>query len=219
MRKIEEIVDRGTKQFFKILKFNILTATGFAFGIVLVLYKVISLRYMILILGFYNLISIINQIIKLRVSKKKKRSSKKRKFWGNLIVDVIFLDCLGRGFCCLLYFLVDVIPGLNYSMCFGPIFVCLVWIISMTIHKMCKRKTFSMKKTFTLMLRIFFAFQICNIFLKLDGFLIGSWSKSFWPFWIIFSMMVGLSFTIILIFLAKLCSALFFKIDAYDSKF
>ena len=55
-------------------------------------------------------------------------------------------------------------------------------------------------------LRIFYCLQLMNIFLKMDNFIHSEWKELFWPFWIIFSILIGLSFTIFLILITKLCT-------------
>jgi len=54
--------------------------------------------------------------------------------------------------------------------------------------------------------RIFYCLQLMNIFLKMDNMINSDWKDLFWPFWIIFSVLIGLSFTIFLILLTKFCS-------------
>ena len=66
-------------------------------------------------------------------------------------------------------------------------------------------------------LRIFFCFQLMNILLKLDDFVGGSWREIFWPFWIVFSILIGLSFTIFLILVTKVCSMICVKTEKSES--
>lgn len=68
------------------------------------------------------------------------------------------------------------------------------------------------------MLRIFVCLQIMNIFFKMDEMVSNDWSEIFWPFWITFSIMIGLSFTILLILITKMCSLLCMDSDKSESK-
>lgn len=42
-----------------------------------------------------------------------------------------------------------------------------------------------------------------NFFLKMDGFISTEWREIFWPFWIVFSILIGLSFSLFLILVTK----------------
>lgn len=45
------------------------------------------------------------------------------------------------------------------------------------------------------------------ITLKVDKFLSKEWDNVFWPFWIVFSLMIGISFTLLLVLIAKIFSS------------
>lgn len=47
----------------------------------------------------------------------------------------------------------------------------------------------------------------------MDGFVDFSWKEAYWPFWIFFSIMIGLSFSIFLIMLTKICAFIVFRKD------
>ena len=51
----------------------------------------------------------------------------------------------------------------------------------------------------------------------MDRFVQFGWKEVFWPFWIFFSIMIGLSFSVLLIMLTKLCSFLVFRRDRHES--
>lgn len=53
--------------------------------------------------------------------------------------------------------------------------------------------------------------------MKMDNFVQFGWKEVFWPFWIFFSIMIGLSFSILLIMITKFCSFLIFRKDPYES--
>lgn len=228
-RKIEDRMDIGTLKFFKILKLNLLTISSFFLGICLVLYDVLSLKYVILVFGIYDIILIFAQIKKIRSNLNKEKSpnstsvggtssQKQKKIGKKLLTDSIFLDCMGRGLTCASFFVVEIIPGLFYSLCIGPVAICTSWIIIMNIYKSCKNSGDSLSKVLTIILRLFFTLQITNVFLKMDGIIKSEWNEIFWPFWIVFSIMIGLSFTIVLILITKMCSMMCVKTDRSESK-
>jgi hypothetical protein len=147
-RKIEERMDRGTKKFFKILKLNLLTISSFFLGICLVLYDLISLKYVLLAFGCYDIILIFSQIKKIKKNLEKEKSpnstntststsSNDKKLGKKLLTDSIFLDCMGRGLTCASFFVVEVVPGLSYSICIGPVALCSLWIVGLTVYKSC----------------------------------------------------------------------------------
>jgi membrane glycosyltransferase len=55
--------------------------------------------------------------------------------------------------------------------------------------------------------------------MKMDNYNVGGWNDIFWPFWVIISLLIGLSFTLALIFLAKIISIICIKTETYESKF
>jgi len=57
-----------------------------------------------------------------------------------------------------------------------------------------------------------------NFFLKMDGIVNGDWKEVFWPFWIIFSILIGLSFSLLLILLTKLCTIFCIEAEAQERK-
>lgn len=71
---------------------------------------------------------------------------------------------------------------------------------------------------FLIVFRLFLNLQTANITLKMDGFVSFGWKEVFWPFWIFFSIMIGLSFSILLIMLTKLCSYMIFRKDRNESR-
>lgn len=71
---------------------------------------------------------------------------------------------------------------------------------------------------FLLVFRVFLNLQIANILMKMDNFVQFGWKEVFWPFWIFFSIMIGLSFSILLIMITKFCSFLIFRKDPYESR-
>lgn len=71
---------------------------------------------------------------------------------------------------------------------------------------------------FLLVFRAFLNLQLANILLKLDGFVQFTWKEVFWPFWIFFSIMIGLSFSILLIMITKLCSFVLFRKEKSESR-
>lgn len=71
---------------------------------------------------------------------------------------------------------------------------------------------------FLIVFRVFLNLQLANILLKMDGFVGFTWKEVFWPFWIFFSIMIGLSFSILLIMLTKLCTYILFRKDKGESK-
>ena len=69
-------------------------------------------------------------------------------------------------------------------------------------------------KLFLTVLRVFVLVQLYNIGLKLDGFINWPWKEVFWPFWVFFTVMVGLSIALFLLALTRFCSWVLGSIDA-----
>ena len=135
-----------------------------------------------------------------------------------LLTDSIFLDSMGRGLTCASFFVVEIIPGLYYSICIAPIALSTLWIISMNVYNYFKHKQSNIySRIFTVILRLFFTLQICNLFLKMDSYLSVVWTDLFWPFWIIFSIFIAISFSIVLILMTKLCTLLCMKVECSES--
>lgn len=55
--------------------------------------------------------------------------------------------------------------------------------------------------------------QLGNFLLKMDGWVDFGWKEAYWPFWIFFSILIGLSFSIFLIVATKLCTYCVYKKD------
>lgn len=229
-KKIENGIDKGTMKFFKILKLNFFTLAAFFVGITLVLYNIISLKYIILSFGIYDMLLIFNLFRKTKSEIRKEKSqnsenvttssnsAKSKKVFKRLLTNTVFFDCMGRGLTCASFFLVEIVPGLFYSLCIGPIAICTVWISCVNVFKACKNNGETLSKILTIVLRMFFVLQVSNIFLKMDEVIGSAWNEIFWPFWIVFSIMIGLSFTIVLIFFTKLCSLLCVETDKSEGK-
>ena len=49
--------------------------------------------------------------------------------------------------------------------------------------------------------------------MKMDGFVNFTWKEVYWPFWIFFSILIGLSFSIFLIVITKLLGYIFYRKD------
>lgn len=73
-KKIENGIDKGTMKFFKILKLNFFTLAAFFVGITLVLYNIISLKYIILSFGIYDMLLIFNLFRKTKSEIRKEKS-------------------------------------------------------------------------------------------------------------------------------------------------
>lgn len=64
--------------------------------------------------------------------------------------------------------------------------------------------------------RLFLNLQAANFFLKMDNFVQFTWKEAYWPFWIFFSIMIGLSFSVFLIMLTKLCAYVIFRKESSE---
>ena len=67
---------------------------------------------------------------------------------------------------------------------------------------------------FLLILRIFVLLQATLFLLKLDSLIGIQWKDAFWPFWIFFSVLIGLSFSVFLMLITKVVT---FCIDRKDA--
>lgn len=63
-------------------------------------------------------------------------------------------------------------------------------------------------------LKLFLILQVFCICLKVDGIVTWDWKEVFWVYWIFFSILVGITFGIALLFITKLCS-LFAKNEGF----
>lgn len=127
------------------------------------------------------------------------------------------LDSLAICIASLLFFSVRFVSSFKYTFSIGPV------ILSTTIIVL--KAAFSKKEVgsaqqnegetfgaiFLTILRIFLVLQLGNFLLKMDGFVEFSWKEVYWPFWIFFSILIGLSFSIFLIMVTKLCAYLFYR--------
>ena len=122
------------------------------------------------------------------------------------------LDSLAICIASLLFFSVRFVSSFKYTFSIGPV------VLSTTIIVL--KAAFSKKEVplaeqnegetfgaiFLTILRIFLVLQLGNFLLKMDGFVEFSWKEVYWPFWIFFSILIGLSFSIFLIMVTKLCA-------------
>ena len=47
------------------------------------------------------------------------------------------------------------------------------------------------------------------IFLKIDTLIAWNWTEVFWPYWVLFSVLIGISFGLFFMFLSKCCQMIF----------
>lgn len=127
------------------------------------------------------------------------------------------LDSLAVCIASLLFFSVRFVASFRYTFSIGPV------ILSTSIVVL--KAAFSKKEVaavhqnegetfgaiFLTILRIFLVLQLGNFLLKMDGFVEFSWKEVYWPFWIFFSILIGLSFSIFLIMITKLCAFAFYR--------
>lgn len=150
LAEAEAKVDRSTEKFLRILMINFLTLACFSVGILMVLYNFLSFKYVVLGYGLYDIILIFTIIQKTLKRIKEEanlqqaistHSSKEKRIWKRLATDTLFLDCMGRGLTCASYFLVELLPGLFYSICIGPMAICTLWVVSLSIYSAFKAKS------------------------------------------------------------------------------
>ena len=60
--------------------------------------------------------------------------------------------------------------------------------------------------------------QLANVTIKMDGFIDLSFKEIMWPFWIIFAVLLGLCFSLILVFVAKLFTVCFVSTPFYEGE-
>lgn len=72
---------------------------------------------------------------------------------------------------------------------------------------------------FLSVLRVFLTLQLGNILMKMDGFVEFGWKESFWPFWIFFSILIGLSFSVLLIMATKIFTFIIYRKDLHERSF
>ena len=69
-----------------------------------------------------------------------------------------------------------------------------------------------------LLVRAFVLVQALNVTLKIDEFIDLNFREIMWPFWIIFAIMIGLCFSLSLVFLAKLFTVCFVSTPFYEGE-
>ena len=60
-------------------------------------------------------------------------------------------------------------------------------------------------KKFSIGFKLFLFLQGVTIFCKMDTFLTWDWSEVFWPYWVLFSVLIGINFGMFFMFLSKFC--------------
>ena len=58
-----------------------------------------------------------------------------------------------------------------------------------------------------------------NITLKFDNIVDWDWREVFWCFWVLFSLMIGMIFALLLLLLSKFITYLFANTQRYEGKF
>lgn len=72
---------------------------------------------------------------------------------------------------------------------------------------------------FTIGFKLYLLIQCLTIFCKFDTFLTWAWSEVFWPFWVLFSILIGVNFGMIFMFLSRFCQMLFSSINLVECNF
>ena len=70
--------------------------------------------------------------------------------------------------------------------------------------------------TIELIVQLFVQTQIINLLIKFDGIITSQWKELFWPYWILFSVMIGVSFAVTLMLLTKLCNFMCCEINCIE---
>jgi Zinc finger, C3HC4 type (RING finger) len=136
--------------------------------------------------------------------------SKKQKIF-RVFTSSQILDAISISLAAILFYTVKLISSFKYTFCSGPLVLAMIvtFIKSVLTKRENESETFGI--IFISVFRVFLNLQAANFFLKMDGFVEFSWKEAYWPFWIFFSVMIGLSFSVFLIMLTKICAFLIFR--------
>ena len=111
----------------------------------------------------------------------------------------------------IIFYIVPYITSFKYTFCIGPIALSTTIIIFKNIFGKRENEGETFGIILISILRLFLVLQALNILMKLDGFLALGWKEVYWPFWIFFSILIGLSFSIFLIMATKLGAFAFYR--------
>ena len=67
-------------------------------------------------------------------------------------------------------------------------------------------------------LTMFFALQIFNISLKMDNIVDWDWREVFWSYWVLFSILIGITFAMFLLLISKCTTYVFADTQKYEGK-
>jgi len=135
------------------------------------------------------------------------------------------LDALSLCLASLIFFSVRYISSFKYTFCLGPIVLASLITILKTLftnrevdHFYLKNEGETFGVIFLSVLRVFLTLQLGNILMKMDGFVEFGWKESFWPFWIFFSILIGLSFSVLLIMATKIFTFIIYRKDLHERR-
>lgn len=129
------------------------------------------------------------------------------------------VDGLGGSLAAIGFFVVPYVSSFQYTFCIGPVALASTIVICKSLFGKKENEGETFGAIFLTILRIFLVLQFSNFMLKMDDFVSFTWKEVYWPFWIFFSIMIGLSFSIFLIVATKLCSFIISKKDSTESMF
>ena len=67
--------------------------------------------------------------------------------------------------------------------------------------------------------RLFLTIQLSTIGLKLDSLIAWDWKEVFWTYWVLFSILIGINFGMLIMILSKICQSLLAEVEKYESFF
>jgi hypothetical protein len=80
-----------------------------------------------------------------------------------------------------------------------------------TIYAIYQRKV-----ELSFILNFFFAIQVMNVSLRLDNIVDWDWREVFWSYWVVFSVMIGITFAMFLLLVSKCATYLFADTNRYE---
>ena len=102
-----------------------------------------------------------------------------------------------------------------YMLSFSTIFLCLYTILRLFLYLVYKNHSecLALLDFLSILWRIFLLLIILGIFLKFDQFINWSLKQVLLPFWVFFSLEIGLNFAVFLMILSKLLQKYYENID------
>ena len=96
----------------------------------------------------------------------------------------------------------------------------IIFSLLKTLIPMCRKGEYCKSINLSvLFVRSFTCLQILNITMKLDLLVSWEWKEVFWTYWVLFSIMIGVTFAVSLMILSKCCYFICGDLDGVECKF